>query len=281
MQVIPELAIADPMAPLPARVLGVQQETHDTFTLELMPPAGPFEFQPGQFNMLYVYGVGESAISISGDPDHPERLVHTVRAVGPVTRGLCSLAEGDTVGLRGPFGTGWPVREATGGDIVIVAGGIGLAPLRPAILDVMAHRDDYGRVVILYGTRTPQDLLFEPMVREWRSRFGLEVGVTVDAADERWHGPVGVVTKLIDQATFDPETTSALVCGPEIMMRFTARELVDEGVDADRVFLSMERNMKCAIGFCGHCQFGPMFVCKDGPVMPYSQVAALLDIREV
>ena len=281
MQVIPELATADPMVPLPTRVIAAHQETHDTTTIELMPPAGPFEFQPGQFNMLYAYGIGESAISISGDPGHPERLVHTIRSVGPVTSALCRVAEGDTVGLRGPFGAGWPVREATGGDVVIVAGGIGLAPLRPAILDVMSHRDDYGRVVILYGTRTPSDLLYEDLVRQWRSRFGLEVEVTVDSADERWHGPVGVVTKLIDRATFDPDATTALVCGPEIMMRFTARELLDEGVDGDRIHLSMERNMKCAIGFCGHCQFGPMFVCKDGPVMPYSRVAALMDVREV
>ena len=281
MQVIPEPVTADPMAPAPARVRRVRQDTHDTYTIELTPPSGAFEFQPGQFNMLYVYGIGESAISFSGDPGQPERLVHTVRAVGPVTSSLCSLTECDAVGVRGPFGTGWPVREATGGDVVIVAGGIGLAPLRPAILDVVSNRDDYGRVVVLYGTRTPDDLLYGEMVREWRSRFDLEVEVTVDSAGEDWHGPVGVVTKLIDRATFDPEATSALVCGPEIMMRFTARELVDEGVDADRIFLSMERNMKCAIGFCGHCQFGPMFVCKDGPVLPYSRVAALMDIPEV
>ena len=272
----------DPMRPVPFRVRSCSRETHDTHTLVLEPPRGqPLAFAPGQFNMLYAFGVGEVPISISGDPARPEALVHTIRAVGTVTRGLQKLGRGDVVGVRGPFGTPWPVEAAKGRDLVLVAGGIGLAPLRPALHHVLLHRSLYGRVALLYGARTPRDLLFARELREWRGRFDLEVEVTVDRADLAWQGAVGVVTKLIERCPFDPANATAFVCGPEVMIRFTAMALEQRGLPDDSIFVSVERNMKCGVGLCGHCQFGPFFVCRDGPVLPYDAVRGLFGVREV
>jgi len=273
----------DPMIPRAYRVDQVRQETSDTFTLELAPQDGKPEmsFVPGQFNMLYAFGVGEVPISISGDPGKPAVLVHTTREVGTVTRAMRRLKPGDTLGVRGPFGTGWPVTQARGSDVVIVAGGIGLAPLGPALYQVLAARKYYGRVVLLYGTRTPADILFRRELQQWHSRFDLEVHVTVDRAMGTWRGNVGVVTALIARAPFDPHSSVAMVCGPEVMMRFTVQELERRGVGLENVYLSMERNMKCAVGFCGHCQFGPTFICKDGPVFRYDRIQPLLAIREI
>lgn len=273
---------ADPMLPRAFEVGRVKAETHDTYTLELHPADDrPLLFRPGQFNMLYLFGTGEVAISISGDPDRPGPLIHTLRAVGAVTRGLCSLREGDMLGIRGPFGNAWPLETAAGRDVVLVAGGIGLAPLRPAIYRLIHERRRYGRVLLLYGARSPRDILFRRELERWRSRFDLEVVVTVDHAAGDWNGLVGVVTTLIPRAGFDPANTVALTCGPETMMRFTAREIERRGVPAERIHLSMERNMKCAVGFCGHCQYGPHFICKDGPIFSYPSIAPLLEIREV
>jgi len=281
MQAVTEPLISPPMAPRPARILERWDETEDTFTLRLEPPEGSFAFTPGQFNMLYVFGVGEVAISISGDPDQPETLIHTIRGVGSVTKALRDLTVGDVVGVRGPFGNSWPMDLAEGHDVVFVVGGIGLAPLRPALYHVLHNRASFGRVALLYGIRSPRDLLYEDEITEWRGRLDMDVLVTVDNADRTWHGSVGVVTKLIGRAPFDPHNAMAYVCGPEIMMRFTGRELVTRGVAPAMIYVSMERNMKCAVGFCGHCQFGPAFVCKDGPVFRYDEVEELLDIREV
>lgn len=267
------------MAPDFAPVLDVWDENDDTFTMVLQ--LDDCEFEPGQFNMLSVFGIGEVPISISGDPGVGANLVHTIRGVGPVTKALRVRRPGDLVGVRGPFGTAWPVDEAMGGDVVFVAGGIGLAPLRPALFHVLRHREKYGQVVLMYGVRSPRDILFESQVAEWRGRFDLDVLVTVDTADRRWRGSVGVVTKLIGRAPFDPLSASAFVCGPEVMMRYTAMALEQRGVSADRTYVSTERNMKCGIGLCGHCQYGPLFVCKDGPVFRYDRVASLLDMREV
>lgn len=272
------------MRPQPYRLQRVRRETYDTFTLELEPMEsnGKFPFAPGQFNMLYCFGVGEVPISISGDPGQPKILVHTVRAVGPVTKAICELKRGAVLGVRGPFGRGWPLEEAAANDIVIVAGGIGLAPLRPAIYYILAHREQYGRVVLLYGARTPKDLLYIPELLQWRSRFDLQVEVTVDAAKpEEWRGDVGVVTKLIPRANFDPHHVVALVCGPEIMIYFTIPELQTRGVSLESIYISMERNMKCAIGFCGHCQYGPHFICKDGPVFRFDTVKEIFGKREI
>ena len=271
----------DPMVPRFMPVREVWDDTDDTFTVELDPGPAGFSFRPGQFNMLYVFGVGEVPISISGDPDVPGRILHTIRGVGPVTKAMRDLAEGDLLGVRGPFGTPWPVGLASSRDVVFLAGGIGLAPLRPALYHVLNHREDYGRDLLLYGVRSPGDLLFEEEVSEWRGRFDMEVGVTVDTADRKWRGSVGVVTKLIPRAPFDPQKTVAFICGPEVMMYFAAEALVKREVGAGRIHLSTERNMKCGIGLCGHCQFGQDFVCKDGPVFTYQAIRRRLDIREV
>lgn len=273
----------EPMAPDPFRVQRVRRETEDTFTLELASTgaARAQAFAPGQFNMLYLFGVGEVAISISGDPRTPETLVHTTRAVGIVTNAMASLKPGQVLGVRGPFGTSWPAAPAEGKDVVIIAGGIGLAPLRPLIYEVMANRERYGRVVLLYGARTPEDILYRKELEQWRGRFDAEVLITVDRATGSWRGHVGLVTKLIPRAPFDPYESAAYVCGPEIMMTYAIEALAKRGLARDRMYLSMERNMKCAIGFCGHCQYGPHFICKDGPVFRYDVLEPLLPIREV
>jgi NAD(P)H-flavin reductase len=272
------------MLPTACRVERVQRETRDTVTVELVPETngGRPSFEPGQFNMLYAFGVGEVPISVSGDPtDDSSVWVHTIRDVGAVTRAFCGLNLGDVVGLRGPFGSAWPVRDVEGSDVLIMGGGIGLAPLRPAVYQALARRERYGRIVVLYGARSPLDMLYVDELKSWRARFDLEVEVTVDYAVGDWRGQVGVVTDLLEYAHFDPLETVALLCGPEIMMRFSAMELQDRGVDPDHIYLSVERNMKCAVGFCGHCQLGSEFVCKDGPVFRLPRIAPLLNIREL
>jgi NAD(P)H-flavin reductase len=271
------------MVPAFYRVTHVQLELADTFTVELEPRDGAMAhtFAAGQFNMLYAFGIGEIPISISGDPSRDGPLVHTTRGVGAVSRALCALEEGDIVGVRGPFGTAWPLDRATGQNIVLVAGGIGLAPIRPVLYAILAERAKYGSVALLYGARTPDEILFRHEIEQWRARLDLDVYVTVDRGTGAWRGSVGVVTKLIPRVPIDPEKTVALVCGPEIMMRFTAAELLKRGLASERLYVSMERNMKCAVGLCGHCQYGPHFICKDGPVFAYSQVQSLLTKAEI
>jgi NAD(P)H-flavin reductase len=276
-------ASSDPAVPIVHRIVSTRRETRDTFTMELAPANGHGlpPFAPGQFNMLYAFGVGEAPISISGAASEPGTFIHTIRTVGSVTHALRTLKTGDAVGVRGPYGTCWPLELAAGGDVVVVAGGIGLAPLRSAVYDLLAHRGRYGRLVILYGTRTPADLLFRRELEKWRSRLDVDVYVSVDRAPRGWHGNVGVVTTFIRRAHFEPARTTALVCGPEVMMRLASMELEHEGVPPERIFVSLERNMKCGHGLCGHCQLGPLFVCADGPVLPYERVRRLLTIREI
>ncbi|MEJ2008685.1 MAG: FAD/NAD(P)-binding protein [Acidobacteriota bacterium] len=272
-----------PMTPAFYRILRTRPETRDTFTVELETPdstSGPL-FAPGQFNMLYAFGVGEVPISVSGDPARPKSLIHTIREVGAVTRAMRALKRGDLLGVRGPFGSSWPVEEAKGRDVVIVAGGIGLAPLRPALYSILAHRQKYGRVVLMYGTRTPEDILFRKELERWRARLDLSVHVTVDRAMVSWRGSVGVVTSTIPRVQFDARSALAMVCGPEAMMRFTILELQKRGLGLEQIYISTERNMKCAIGFCGHCQLGPAFVCKDGPVFRYDKIQPFFEIREI
>ncbi len=275
--------LPDPMLPQLYQVQRVRREIPDTFTLELEPGEGVDipPFASGQFNMLYVFGVGEIPISISGDPARRRPLVHTTRAVGTVSKAMRELKPEDVIGVRGPFGSHWPIEQAMGKDVVIVAGGIGLAPLRSAMYQIISHREKYGKVVLLYGARTPEDILYRREVEHWRAHFDLEVYVTVDNATGKWRGSVGVVTRLIPRAPFDPLNTVAMICGPEVMMRFTAVELEKRGVATENIFVSMERNMKCAIGQCGHCQYGPYFICKDGPVFQYSHVQNLLTKWEI
>jgi NAD(P)H-flavin reductase len=252
-----------------------------TLEFEACDGGGPIQFRPGQFTMVYVFGIGEVPLSISGDAMKPDVLVHTVRAVGAVTQAICAAKKDDVLGVRGAYGEGWPVEAARGRDVIVMAGGLGLAPLRPLVRALMADRDRFRRVVLLIGARTPATLLFAREIARWRARFDVDVHVTVDAGDLTWNGDIGVITTLLPRATFAPEMTTAFVCGPEVMMRFAATDLVRGGVPADRVFLSMERNMKCAVGVCGHCQFGPAFVCKDGPVLSYSRLETSLRIREI
>jgi len=273
----------DPMLPVPYRIERVKRETDDTFTLGLMPVngAGVSSYAPGQFNMLYVFGVGEVPISISGDPRQCPALEHTTRVVGPVTKAMGALKRGDIIGIRGPFGSSWPVAEELGHDFVIVTGGIGLAPLRPALYHLVAQREKYRKIVLLYGARTPQDILYRRELEQWRGKFDLEIQVTVDRGGGNWRGNVGVVTALVSRAPFDPSETVALVCGPEIMMRFAVMELQKRGVQSSRIFVSMERNMKCAVGFCGHCQYGPAFICKDGPVFPFDRIEPIFGKAEI
>jgi len=275
--------ITDPMIPVWYGIERLKRETHDTFTLGLAPAngTGVASFSPGQFNMLYVFGVGEVPISISSDPENCPALEHTTRMVGAVTKAMGALKRGDLIGVRGPFGTPWPVAEEAGRDFLIVAGGIGLAPLRPALYALMKQREKYRKIVLLYGARTPEDILYRHELERWRGKFDLEIQVTVDRGASGWRGNVGVVTTLVGRSPFDPSNTVALVCGPEVMMRFAVMELQKRGVAPQRIFLSMERNMKCAIGFCGHCQYGPAFICKDGPVFRFDRIAPIFGKAEI
>jgi len=275
----------DPMLSQPYLVEEISKETPDTFTLKLRPEersgSNPAGFRPGQFSMLWVFGVGELPISISGDPGQSDQLVYTVRSVGQATNALVTRSAGEDVGVRGPFGTGWPLEAARGRDVIVVAGGIGLAPLRPVIYEVLNHREDYGRLVVLYGARSPRDLLYRKQLAAWARHRDTQVLVTVDYGGLSWHGHVGVVTSLFKYARLKPSRSLAMVCGPEIMMRFVTRELESLGLCGSDIYLSMERNMKCAVGFCGHCQYGPHFICKDGPVFPYETIRPLLEKYEL
>ncbi|GAB3468747.1 FAD/NAD(P)-binding protein [Azotobacter salinestris] len=276
------MAAPDPFLPQPWRVERRRRELIGAVTLELAPLAGERpDFLPGQFNMLYVFGVGEVAISLSGDAERGTAFVHTVRNVGAVSGALTRLEVGASIGVRGPFGSGWPLAEAEGADVLLVAGGLGLAPLRPAVYALLARRERYGRVVIMVGSRSPEDILYRRELEHWRRRSDLEVLLTVDHADADWRGHVGVVPALIPHAGLDPVETLALVCGPEVMMRFTANALLAAGIRPERIHLSMERNMKCAVAQCGHCQFGPFFVCREGPVLRYDRIAGILAVPEI
>ena len=276
-------AQVDVMVPSACVVKQVGKETPDTFTLRVARENGSEEnaFAPGQFSMLWVFGVGELPISISGDPSKHDELVYTVRSVGKATHALVSQKPGTEIGVRGPFGNGWPVQAARGHDVIIVAGGIGLAPLRPMIYEVFQHRAEYGRMVILYGARSPRELLYRKELAAWARQPETQVLVTVDYGGIGWHGHVGVVTTLFKYARLHPAHSVAMLCGPEIMMRFVTRQLKEHGLQEENIYLSMERNMKCAVGFCGHCQYGKHFICKDGPVFPYAEIEHMLEKYEL
>jgi NAD(P)H-flavin reductase len=269
------------MLPRVARVVKKTREVAGVATFVLdMQDGVLLEFEPGQFNMLTAFGVGEAAISISGDPA-AQGLIHTIRDVGKVSGALTRLEPGDFVGVRGPFGSSWPVSEALGADVIVLAGGLGMAPVRPILYALFAQRGRFGRISLLYGARRPEEILYRAELEKWRRRLDLEVQVTVDTASADWRGNVGVVTTLVPKAHVDFKQTVAFVCGPEIMMRYGCDALVDAGVDEKSVYVSMERSMKCAVGLCGHCQLGPVFVCKDGPVFRRDQLGRLLTAKEV
>jgi NAD(P)H-flavin reductase len=275
---------SDPMIPRPCRVEGVSRETQDTFTISLQSGDGSeqAQFAPGQFSMLYVFGVGELPVSISGDPEQTHRRAYTVRSVGQATQALVSRRPGDAVGVRGPFGTPWPLTQAWGKDVLIIAGGIGLAPLRPAVYRILRYREEYGRLILLYGARSPRDLLYRRELGSWSHSPDSQVLTTVDYGGVNWRGRVGVVTTLFRYLRLRPDRTVVLICGPEIMMRYVITELTEHrGVAASDIYLSMERNMKCAVGFCGHCQYGPHFICKDGPIFSNDRIRSLLERHEL
>jgi len=292
--VVTPVATASAFVPEPYRVVARHEEAEGVFTLSLEPAGNePRAFRVGQFNMLTAFGVGEAAISVSSAPGTPGRVEHTVRDVGTVTHALCSAPLGSVIGVRGPFGTDWGIEDLAGQEVVIIAGGIGLAPLRGAVfalLDAMAAQraararrgvaGSVGRVVVLIGARTPDQLIYTRDIWRWREQ-GAEVHITVDIADESWSGPVGVVTTLLTGLEFNPGT-SALVCGPEIMMRFSARALMDKGLQPENIRISLERNMQCGIGMCGHCQLGPLLLCQAGRVITFSNaVPHLLSVSEL
>jgi NAD(P)H-flavin reductase len=275
-------AAGAPLVPRPFRVLATRPETADTTTLTIEPAGGtPLAFAAGQFTMLGTFGGAEAPISVTSSPVAGP-MEQTIRDMGGVTHDLTTAEPGDVLTVRGPYGTGWNITDGAGGDLIFVAGGIGLAPLRSALLEALANRAAYRRVVLLYGARTPGEQAFRDDLARWAQRdSGIALDVTVDRADRGWTGPVGLVTNLIPGARFDPARTLALVCGPEVMMRLVATALIDAGLPAGRIRISLERNMKCGIGLCGHCQLRELFICTDGPVLPYDRVVGLMTVREL
>jgi anaerobic sulfite reductase subunit B len=272
-----------PLAPRPYVVRERTVDTADTVTLLLVPAGGgePPPFAPGQFNMVSLLGHGEAALSISGDPGRTGELVHTIRTAGLATQAIAGTSPGSMVAIRGPYGRGWPIERARGKDVVVIAGGLGLAPLRPLLHEILRRRDEFGRLEVIYGARTPSDLVYYPELQRWRARRDARFQVTVDAAGRDWYGDVGLVTLRIPDARFDGPNTVAFLCGPEIMMRFAADDLEGRGVPPGSIWVALERNMNCGVGQCGHCQLGPYLLCRDGPVLSYREIGALLRIREL
>jgi NAD(P)H-flavin reductase len=264
----------------PATIVDKKQESTDivTFRLQLKDPQQQkqFCFQAGQFNMLYVFGVGEVAISIVSDPDEPQFLDHTIRIVGRVTQVLGTMQVGESVGVRGPFGVGWPMAEAKGKDILVVTGGLGCAPVVGAIEYMFRRRKDFGALTILHGVKTPYDLLYRERYDTWRHQPDTRVLLTSDEPGKTWRDHVGVVTELFDQLHLPPDKTLVMMCGPEIMMRVACNILSHQGIRPDSMYVSLERHMECGIGLCGHCQLGPYFLCKDGPVMRLDRLMPFL-----
>lgn len=271
------------MIPEPFVIKKYQRESHDSFSIWLEPKEAKkqLSFKTGQFNMLYVFGVGEVAISISGDPENQNAYVHTIKAVGSVTHVMKELKEGATIGVRGPFGSAWPSLESLKNkDILLVTGGLGMAPLRPVLYQIIKHRDQMGKLSLIFGAREPAGLIYKDELTELSEQKDFALTLTVDNKDANWQGCEGLVTKYISLQDFDPKNTVVMTCGPEIMMKCIASECEHLGVDPNNIYLSLERNMKCALGFCGHCQFGPEFICKDGPVFSYNKIRQFLEVKE-
>ena len=274
---------SDPMLPSWAEIIKIEEEAPGvkTFWLKFDDPElrKEFSFKPGQFNLLTIPGYGEAAISISSDTKNKEAIGHTIRITGDVTNAIDRLGVGGKLGSRGPYGSCWPLEELKGRDIYIAAGGIGLPPLRPAIYQIIDNREDYGRVVVIYGARTPEDLQFTDEYAAWEEN-GVETMICVDSCGDDWTGLVGVVPMLFYSLRIDGKKGSLLTCGPEIMMHFAAYEAIARRVPRERIFVSLEKNMKCGFGSCGHCQLGPYFVCKDGPVFSYEQIGPYLEVED-
>ena len=269
--------------PEEAEVVERVEESPDIITLHLRltDPAAreSYAFRPGQFNMLGVHGVGEVAISVSSDPDEPELIGHTIRRVGRVTHPLVRLGPGDRLGLRGPYGRPWPLDRARGRDVVVITGGLGCAPVVSVIDYILARRERFGHLTILQGVKHSADLIWRPRYEAWRKAPDTEVALAADVAGSNWPGHVGLVTELFDRVTLRSDRAVAMMCGPEPMMRAAADDLVERGFAAEDLWLSLERSHHCGNGRCGHCQLGPYFVCRDGPVFSYDRVGGLLAVR--
>ena len=278
-----DAAPASAMAPVAYRVRSRVAENGDSATLCLEPVQEPLRTpQPGEFMMMYAFGVGEVAISVSGDPTVTDGSVtHTIRSVGAVSRALHDAQPGTVIGMRGPFGTDWGLAEAAGRDLVIVAGGVGLAPLRPVVLGALADRDSYGRLALIVGARSRDDFLYDDELQEWARGGSIEVHLTVDVPVQGWPGEVGFVTEPLRRLAVRPDRTTAFLCGPEPMMHNGAQELLRKGMAATDIRVSLERNMQCGIGWCGHCQLGPLLLCRDGPVVGYDVAESLLRVKEL
>ena len=262
----------------PARILSRRTETEGiyTFSMEFIDAElrRSYRFEAGQFNMLYAFGVGEVPISLMSDPAEPQVIEHTIRVAGRVTKVMAGWKPGDVVGVRGPFGNGWPIEKTRGRDVVIITGGLGCAPVVGLINYIFRRREEFGDLHILHGVKTPNDLLYRERFDEWRRAPRTKVYLTADHPDKTWHYRVGVVTEMFDELSVPPGAV-VMMCGPEVMMRYAAKSLVGKGIDPGDIYVSMERRMECAIGLCGHCQYGPHFVCKDGPVFCYRDVQNL------
>lgn len=269
------------MVPQDAVVTDVKQESADTrtLTLALTDPQAEMRFTPGQFNMLGLAGFGEVPLTFT-ELARGREFAHTVRGIGRVTKALLKVKPGEHVQVRGPFGSQWPWEGLAGKDVIVVAGGAGIVPLRPFLQRVFANRQAVGRMQILYGARAPEQMLFRVDIPAWRAQPDTDVRLVVDDAPPgtAWEGKVGVVTDLFDHPSAAPFGQTALVCGPELMMRFVVHELLLRGMRPAQIYLSMERRMKCGVAHCGHCQLGPFYVCKDGPVFSYSQLRGLPDM---
>lgn len=271
----------DFLQPIPHLVTRKWQETGDSVTLGFRTEQSSLpSIAPGQFNMLYVFGIGEIPISMGGQSESEGELLHTIQGVGKVSQALCRMEPGDIVGIRGPYGTSWPMEKLKEKNPMIIAGGLGLAPLRPVIQQLIAQPNQFGKTSLFYGARTPNDVLYKDSFPLWREAFEGQAFATVDFADASWSGDVGVVSDLLPSSD-NFENRVALICGPEVMIRFTIAELRSRGLPADDIYVSMERNMKCAVGLCGHCQFVGDFVCKDGAVFSYSHVERFFGRQEI
>lgn len=271
----------DIMVPEIYQVQSITHEASDIFTITLTPKekGKKIGFLPGQFNMVYHFGYGEIPLSVSGDSAKQDVLVHTIRAVGPVSQSLQKVKPGDELGVRGPLGTPWPLVKKDC-DVLVIAGGLGIAPLRPALLELIAHKSQFRDITLLYGTKKPDEMIFHKDLESWRKQ-GMKIEMTVDKPDETWKDHVGVITPLVKPNIKEPKNTLVFMCGPEIMFKFVAKELLEAQVDAQNIFLSLERNMQCGVGVCGRCQLGPYFICKDGAVFSYPQVQKWLTIKEL
>jgi len=275
--------MTNPHLPWEAEVVDKVDELPSVFTISLrisdQKIRDSYRFTPGQFNMIYLFGVGEVAISIVSDPGEGELLSHTIRAVGRVTNGLAKLQPGDRVGLRGPYGRGWPLAQAEGNDVLAITGGLGCAPSVSVINYIMKRRDDFGHLTIMQGVKHYHDLLWKDRYAQWAQHPDTRVLLAADVGGPLWPWHVGPVTVLFDEAHINPQSTVVIMCGPEGMMRAAVQNLLERGVEEYSIWLSMERNMQCAIKQCGHCQYGAKFVCSDGPVFSYPEVKQLFSIK--